>query len=291
MESTELLKKIKKIEIKARGMSKQLFSGQYQSAFKGKGMTFSEVRDYQYGDETRTIDWNVTARFNAPFVKTFEEEREQTVMLVIDISASESFGTINQSKREYIVEVCAVLAFSAIANNDKVGVIFCTSQVEKYIPPRKGKNHILRIIRDLLEFQPENSETNLNSGLIQLTNAVKRRCTAFLVSDFLTTNYFESLKLAKSKHDLIAIKCFDPMETELPKLGLIKMLNPETLEKIWVNTNSLSTRKYYKNWWDELNNNFEIYCKKSGVDQLSLSTADNYATPLMKMFKKRLSKL
>ena len=291
MESTELLKKIKKIEIKARGMSKQLFSGQYQSAFKGKGMTFSEVRDYQYGDETRTIDWNVTARFNAPFVKTFEEEREQTVMLVIDISASESFGTINQSKREYIVEVCAVLAFSAIANNDKVGVIFCTSQVEKYIPPRKGKNHILRIIRDLLEFQPENSETNLNSGLIQLTNAVKRRCTAFLVSDFLTTNYFESLKLAKSKHDLIAIKCFDPMETELPKLGLIKMLNPETLEKIWVNTNSLTTRKFYKNWWDELNNNFEIYCKKSGVDQLSLSTAENYATPLMKMFKKRLSKL
>ena len=272
-------------------MSKQLFSGQYQSAFKGKGMTFSEVRDYQYGDETRTIDWNVTARFNAPFVKTFEEEREQTVMLVIDISASESFGTINQSKREYIVEVCAVLAFSAIANNDKVGVIFCTSQVEKYIPPRKGKNHILRIIRDLLEFQPENSETNLNSGLIQLTNAVKRRCTAFLVSDFLTTNYFESLKLAKSKHDLIAIKCFAPMETELPKLGLIKMLNPETLEKIWVNTNSLTTRKYYKNWWDELNNNFEIYCKKSGVDQLSLSTAENYATPLMKMFKKRLSKL
>lgn len=290
MESAELLKKIKKIEIKARGMSKQLFSGQYHSAFKGKGMTFAEVRDYQYGDETRTIDWNVTARFNAPFVKTFEEEREQTVMLVVDISASESFGTINQSKREYIVEVSAVLAFSAIANNDKVGVIFCTDKVEKYIPPRKGKNHILRIIRDLLEFKPDNSQTNLNSGLIQLTNAVKRRCTAFLVSDFLTTDYFDSLKLAKSKHDLIAIKCFDPMETELPKLGLLRMFNPETSERNWVNTNSSSTRKHYKDWWNELNYNFKLYCKKSGVDQVSLSTADNYAKPLMKMFKKRLSK-
>ncbi len=290
MESTELLKKIKKIEIKARGMSKQLFSGQYSSAFKGKGMTFAEVRDYQYGDETRTIDWNVTARFNAPFVKTFEEEREQTVMLVIDISASESFGTVNCSKREYIVEVCAVLAFSAIANNDKVGVIFCTDKVEKYIPPRKGKNHILRIIRDLLEFEPDNSQTNLNAGLIQLTNAVKRRCTAFLVSDFLTTDYFDSLKLAKSKHDLIAIKCFDPMETELPKLGLLKMFNPETSERNWVNTNSSSTRKHYKSWWNELNYNFELYCKKSGVDKVSLSTAESYATPLMKMFKKRLSR-
>lgn len=290
MESAELLKKIKKIEIKARGMSKQLFSGQYHSAFKGKGMTFAEVRDYQYGDETRTIDWNVTARFNAPFVKTFEEEREQTVMLVVDISASESFGTINQSKREYIVEVSAVLAFSAIANNDKVGVIFCTDKVEKYIPPRKGKNHILRIIRDLLEFKPDNSQTNLNSGLIQLTNAVKRRCTAFLVSDFLTTDYFDSLKLAKSKHDLIAIKCFDPMETELPKLGLLRMFNPETSERNWVNTNSSYTRKHYKDWWNELNYNFKMYCKKSGVDQVSLSTADNYAKPLMKMFKKRLSK-
>lgn len=290
MESAELLKKIKKIEIKARGMSKQLFSGQYHSAFKGKGMTFAEVRDYQYGDETRTIDWNVTARFNAPFVKTFEEEREQTVMLVVDISASESFGTINQSKREYIVEVSAVLAFSAIANNDKVGVIFCTDKVEKYIPPRKGKNHILRIIRDLLEFEPDNSQTNLNSGLIQLTNVVKRRCTAFLVSDFLTTDYFDSLKLAKSKHDLIAIKCFDPMETELPKLGLLRMFNPETSERNWVNTNSSYTRKHYKDWWNELNYNFRMYCKKSGVDQVSLSTADNYAKPLMKMFKKRLSK-
>ena len=290
MESAELLKKIKKIEIKARGMSKQLFSGQYHSAFKGKGMTFAEVRDYQYGDETRTIDWNVTARFNAPFVKTFEEEREQTVMLVVDISASESFGTINQSKREYIVEVSAVLAFSAIANNDKVGVIFCTDKVEKYIPPRKGKNHILRIIRDLLEFKPDNSQTNLNSGLIQLTNAVKRRCTAFLVSDFLTTDYFDSLKLAKSKHDLIAIKCFDPMETELPKLGLLRMFNPETSERNWVNTNSSATRKHYKDWWNNLNDNFKLYCKKSGVDQVSLSTADNYAKPLMKMFKQRLSR-
>ena len=287
MKSTELLKKIKKIEIKARGMSKQLFSGQYQSAFKGKGMTFAEVRDYQYGDETRTIDWNVTARFNAPFVKTFEEEREQTVMLVIDISASESFGTVNQSKREYIVEVCAVLAFSAIANNDKVGVIFCTDKVEKFIPPRKGKNHILRIIRDLLEFEPEHQQTNLNAGLIQLTNAVKRRCTAFLVSDFLTENYFDSLKMAKSKHDLIAIKCFDPMETELPKLGLIRMFDAENKEKKWVNTNSTATRNHYQKWWNDLTDSFELNCKKSGVDKVMLSTNESYTIPLMKMFKKR----
>jgi uncharacterized protein (DUF58 family) len=287
LKSTELLKKIKKIEIKARGMSKQLFSGQYQSAFKGKGMTFAEVRDYQYGDETRTIDWNVTARFNAPFVKTFEEEREQTVMLVIDISASESFGTVNQSKREYIVEVCAVLAFSAIANNDKVGVIFCTDKVEKFIPPRKGKNHILRIIRDLLEFEPEHQQTNLNAGLIQLTNAVKRRCTAFLVSDFLTENYFDSLKMAKSKHDLIAIKCFDPMETELPKLGLIRMFDAENKEKKWVNTNSTATRNHYQKWWNDLTDSFELNCKKSGVDKVMLSTNESYTIPLMKMFKKR----
>ncbi len=287
MKSTELLKKIKKIEIKARGMSKQLFSGQYQSAFKGKGMTFAEVRDYQYGDETRTIDWNVTARFNAPFVKTFEEEREQTVMLVIDISASESFGTVNQSKREYIVEVCAVLAFSAIANNDKVGVIFCTDKVEKFIPPRKGKNHILRIIRDLLEFEPEHQQTNLNAGLIQLTNAVKRRCTAFLVSDFLTENYFDSLKMAKSKHDLIAIKCFDPMETQLPKLGLIRMFDAENKEKKWVNTNSTATRNHYQKWWNDLTDSFELNCKKSGVDKVMLSTNESYTIPLMKMFKKR----
>jgi uncharacterized protein (DUF58 family) len=287
LKSTELLKKIKKIEIKARGMSKQLFSGQYQSAFKGKGMTFAEVRDYQYGDETRTIDWNVTARFNAPFVKTFEEEREQTVMLVIDISASESFGTVNQSKREYIVEVCAVLAFSAIANNDKVGVIFCTDKVEKFIPPRKGKNHILRIIRDLLEFEPEHQQTNLNAGLIQLTNAVKKRCTAFLVSDFLTENYFDSLKMAKSKHDLIAIKCFDPMETQLPKLGLIRMFDAENKEKKWVNTNSTATRNHYQKWWNDLTDSFELNCKKSGVDKVMLSTNESYTIPLMKMFKKR----
>lgn len=287
MNSTELLSKIKKIEIKARGMSKQLFSGQYSSAFKGKGMTFAEVREYQFGDETRTIDWNVTARFNEPFVKTFEEEREQTVMLVIDVSASETFGSTNTSKREYITEVSAVLAFSAISNNDKIGVIFFSDQVEKFIPPRKGRNHILRIIKDLLEFEPEHKGTDLSAGLIHLTNAVKRRCTAFLVSDFLDTDYFNALKMANSKHDLIAIKCFDPIEKNLPKLGLVRMYNPEKETKSWVNTNSSSTRKSYENWWNGMNDQFDEYCKKTGIDKVILNTNEPYASPLMKTFKKR----
>ncbi len=290
MESSELLSKIRKIEIRARGMSKQLFSGHYSSAFKGRGMTFSEVREYNFGDETRTIDWNVTARFNEPFVKTFEEEREQTVMLIIDVSASESFGSINQTKREYITEVCAVLAFSAIANNDKVGVIFCSDQVEKFIPPRKGKNHILRIIRDLLEFEPQNKGTDLNAGLIQLTHGVKRRCTAFLVSDFITEGYFNTLKMAKSKHDIIAIKCFDELEKYLPKIGLVKIYNPETGEKNWVNTNSKSTQQNYNTWWNKISVEFDDYCKKTGIDQVQLNTNENYTTPLMKVFKRRKGK-
>lgn len=290
MESSELLSKIRKIEIRARGMSKQLFSGHYSSAFKGRGMTFSEVREYNFGDETRTIDWNVTARFNEPYVKTFEEEREQTVMFIIDVSASESFGSINQTKREYITEVCAVLAFSAISNNDKVGVIFCSDQVEKFIPPRKGKNHILRIIRDLLEFEPQNKGTDLNAGLIQLTHGVKRRCTAFLVSDFITEGYFNTLKMAKSKHDIIAIKCFDELEKSLPKIGLAKMFNPETGQENWVNTNSKSTQQHYTNWWNALLAEFDDYCKKTGIDQVLLNTNENYTTPLMKVFKRREGK-
>ena len=290
MESIELLSKIRKIEIKARGMSKQLFSGSYSSAFKGRGMTFSEVREYHFGDETRAIDWNVTARFNEPFVKTFEEEREQTVMLIIDVSASESFGTTNQTKREYITEVSAVLAFSAISNNDKVGVIFCSDQVEKFIPPRNGKNHILRIIRDLLEFEPERKGTDLSAGLIQLTHAVKKRSTTFLVSDFITNGYFNSLKMAKSKHDIIAIKCYDPLEAKLPKIGLAKMFNPETGESNWVNTNSKNTRKNYFPWWNKMSQEFDDYCKKTGIDQVILNTSESYTSPLMKVFKRREGK-
>ncbi len=271
-------------------MSKQLFSGHYSSAFKGRGMTFSEVREYNFGDETRTIDWNVTARFNEPFVKTFEEEREQTVMLVIDVSASESFGTTHQTKREYITEVAAVLAFSAITNNDKVGVIFCSDQVEKFIPPRKGKNHILRIIRDLLEFKPLSKGTDLNVGLVQLTHAVKKRSTTFLISDFITTGYFNSLKMAKSKHDLIAIKCFDPLEIELPKIGLAKLFNPETGQRSWVNTNSKNTRKSYANWWKKMTSEFDDCCKKTGIDQVILNTNESYTIPLMRVFKRREGK-
>lgn len=289
MNSVELLSKIKKIEIKARGMSRQLFSGQYSSSFKGKGMTFAEVREYNFGDETRTIDWNVTARFNEPFVKTFEEEREQTVMLLIDVSASESFGTTNQTKREYITELCSVLAFSAISNNDKVGVIFCSDIVEKFIPPKKGKNHILRIIRDLLLFEPSNKQTNLNEALIHLTHSIKRRCTAFLVSDFLSPNYLQMLKMANSKHDVIALKCYDPNEVELPKLGFIQFTDPETKKSKWVNTNSNNARSNYKNWWIQNEEQFINNCKKSGVDTLNLSTEQNYTTALLKIFKRRAS--
>lgn len=289
MNSVELISKIKKIEIKARGMSRQLFSGQYSSSFKGRGMTFAEVREYNFGDETRTIDWNVTARFNEPFVKTFEEEREQTVMLLIDVSASESFGTTNQTKREYITELCSVLAFSAISNNDKVGVIFCSDIVEKFIPPKKGKNHILRIIRDLLLFEPSNKQTNLNEALIHLTNSVKRRCTAFLVSDFLSPDYLQMLKMANSKHDLIALKCYDPHEVELPKLGFVKFTDPETKKSKWVNTNSSSSRKRYKEWWLQNEEQFITNCKKSGVDTLNLSTEENYTAALLKIFKRRAS--
>lgn len=287
MSSKELLSKIRAIEIKARGMSKQLFSGNYASSFKGKGMTFAEVREYQIGDETRIIDWNVTARFNEPFVKTFEEEREQTVMVVFDVSASESFGTLDQNKRAYLTEVCAVLAFSAISNNDKVGVIFCTDVVEKFIPPRKGKNHILRIIKDLLEFEPKHTKTDISAGLKQLTNALKRRSTAFLISDFIDNNYFHALKAAAAKHDLIAINCFDPMEEALPKLGMIKMIDPETKAEKWVNTSSKTTRENYKKWRENYKEIYKEHCKKLGIDNLYLNTSEDYILPLMRVFKKR----
>lgn len=287
MDNKELLSKIRAIEIKARGMSKQLFSGSYSSSFKGKGMTFAEVREYQIGDETRIIDWNVTARFNEPFVKTFEEERELTVMVIFDVSASESFGSINHNKREYLTEVCAVLAFSAITNNDKVGVIFCTDTVEKYIPPRKGRNHILRIIKDLLEFEPQHSKTNIAAGLTQLTNAVKRRCTAFVVSDFIDSNYFNALKMANAKHDLIAIKCYDPLEADLPNIGRIKMKDAETGKYYWVNTSNKIFQKEYKNWWSSLEADFKNNCKKLGIDKIHLNTNQPYTKELLQVFKKR----
>ncbi len=228
METTELLKKVRKIEIKTRGLSNQIFSGEYHTAFKGRGMAFSEVREYMPGDDIRTIDWNVTARFNSPYVKVFEEEREMTVMLIVDMSGSKDFGTKEKMKRELITELCAVLSFSAIQNNDKIGVIFFSDQIELFIPPKKGKSHILRIIRELIEFTPEHKKTNISQALKYLNNVIKKRSIAFLISDFMDTNYEDALKIANRKHDVVGIRIYDKRENELPDIGLIKVQDAET---------------------------------------------------------------
>ena len=242
MEASELLKKVRKIEIKTKGLSNQIFTGEYHSAFKGKGMTFSEVREYQHGDDIRTIDWNVTARFNSPYVKVFEEERELTVMLIVDISASESFGTQIQLKQDMITEICAVLAFSAIQNNDKIGVIFFSNQVEKFIPPKKGKSHILRIIRERLNFEPENKTTDLSVALKFFNNIVKKRSIAFVISDFIDTNFENPLKLAKKRHDVVALKIFDDREKSLPNIGLVKFIDSESGRHQWIDSSDKKVR-------------------------------------------------
>ena len=238
MDTKDLLKKVQEIEIKTRGLTKQVFSGEYHSAFKGKGMAFSEVKDYQFGDDVRNIDWNVTARFNEPFVKVFEEERELTVMLIIDVSGSGDFGTIERSKRELILEVAAVLGFSATINNDKVGAIFVSDQVEKFIPAKKGRSHVLMILRELIDLQPKSKGTNLNEGLKYFRNVIKKRSIAFVLSDFIDDNdYFEGLKIANRKHDMVALRVFDPAERELPKIGIVQLFDAEKGIKKWVNTN------------------------------------------------------
>ncbi|MFT6746708.1 MAG: hypothetical protein ACJAZ2_001052 [Glaciecola sp.] len=287
METKELLKKIKKIEIKARGTSKQLFAGSYHSAFKGVGMEFAEVREYYPGDETRAIDWNVTARFNEPFIKTFEEERELTVMMLVDVSNSSFFGTAQQNKREYMAEVCAVLAFSAIYNNDKVGVVFFTDQVEKYIPPRKGKQHVLRIIRDLLEFEPVNRKTNLSEALSFFTKAVKKKCTAFLISDFLDVGYEKQLRLANRKHDVMAIRVLDKHDNSLPDLGWVALTDAESGESNMTNTSSSRLQKKFTSWRSELEEEYENSLKRSGVDAVNLLTNESYVKNLRKAFKHR----
>src|ERR1044072_7285440 len=236
METTELLKKVRKIEIKTRGLSNQIFSGEYHSAFKGRGMTFSEVREYQPGDDIRAIDWNVTARFNSPFVKVFEEEREMTVMLLVDISGSEAFGTQKQLKQDVITELCAVLAFSSIQNNDKIGVIFFTDKIEKFIPRKKGKSHVLHIIRDLIEFKPEHKRTDIGLALKYLTNVIKKRSIAFIISDFMNEGFSDALKIAGKKHDLVALRIYDRREQELPDIGLIKLADAETGALKWVDS-------------------------------------------------------
>ncbi|MCD4696926.1 MAG: DUF58 domain-containing protein [Bacteroidales bacterium] len=287
METKEIFKKVRKIEIKTRGLSNQIFSGHYHSSFKGKGMAFSEVREYQYGDDIRSIDWNVTARFNHPFVKIFEEERELTVMLLIDVSRSNEFGTKNQVKEEQMTEIAAVLAFSAIQNNDKVGVIFFSDKIEKFIPPKKGTSHILRIIRELIDFKPESQKTKVSEGLRYLTNAIKKRCTAFIISDFMDSGFDNAINIAGRKHDLVALRVFDKREAELPNIGLTRVYNKETDKKMWVDTSSKKVRDNYKKWWQNHEDYLNKLFLKSGVDVAHISTDQDYVKPLVSLFKKR----
>lgn len=286
-EHTDLLKKVRTIEIKSKGLSQQVFAGQYHSAFKGKGMTFSEVREYQYGDDIRAIDWNVTARFNHPYIKVFEEERELTVMLLIDVSGSGDFGTNAQLKRELITEVAAVLSFSAIQNNDKIGVILFSDKVEKFIPPQKGRKHILRIIRELLEFKPQNTGTDISESLRYLTNVIKKRCTAFLISDFRDTSYAKSLQIANNKHDVVAMHVYDRREMSLPKVGLLRMRDNETGRERWVDTSMKSVQEAYAAKWHSHHEMMIDITNKAGVDMVELETGSDYVKPLIKLFKRR----
>ena len=287
METKEIFKKVRKIEIKTRGLSNQIFSGHYHSSFKGKGMAFSEVREYQYGDDIRNIDWNVTARFNHPFVKIFEEERELTVMLLIDVSGSNEFGTRVQLKEELMTEIAAVLAFSAIQNNDKVGVIFFSDKIEKFIPPKKGTTHILRIIRELIDFRPESQKTNVAEGLRYLTNAIKKRCTAFIISDFMDTGFDNAIKIAGRKHDLVALRVYDKREEQLPNIGLTKIYSKETGARKWVDTSSKTVRENYRKWWIQHDGYLNKLFLKSGVDAAHFSTDQDYVKPLVNLFKRR----
>lgn len=286
-ERSELIKKVRKIEIKSRGLTQQVFAGQYHSAFKGKGMTFSEVREYQYGDDIRAIDWNVTARFNHPYIKVHEEERELTVMLLIDVSGSGDYGTRKQLKKDLITEVAAVLSFSAIDNNDKIGVILFSDHVEKFIPPQKGRKHILRIISELLEFTPQNSGTDISESLRYLTNAIKKRCTAFLISDFRDTGYARSLQIANNKHDIVALHVSDRRERELPRVGLIRVKDNETGRERWIDTGMKRVREEYAMQWQSHQEMMNDIFKKSGVDVVNLETGSDYVKPLIKLFKRR----
>lgn len=287
MRTNDLLKKVRKIEIKARGLSQNIFAGEYHTAFKGRGMTFAEVRDYQVGDDVRSIDWNVTARFGKPYVKIFEEERELTVMLLVDVSGSLNFGTTNQTKKDIITEIAATLAFSTIQNNDKVGVIFFSDKVEKFIPPKKGRKHVLQIIRELLVFEPESNQTNIANALIHFTNAIKKRSTAFIISDFMDDDFSRALMIANRKHEIAALQIYDVREAELPNVGLIKLKDAETGERIWIDTTDKRMLTSYKHYWNERQLNLQKNFKQAGVDSVSISTNDNYAKALVKLFKLR----
>lgn len=290
---SELLKKVRKIEIKTKSLSHQIFAGEYHSAFKGRGMAFSEVREYQFGDDVRNMDWNVTARLRAPYVKVFEEEREMTVVLLVDVSSSGIFGTTSKTKRELLAEIAAVLSFSASANNDKVGALFFSSKVEKFIPPKKGRSHLLRIIRELLEFQPQTTGTNISEALRFLTNAIKRKCTAFLLSDLMDVdsqsrpNYEEALKVAVNRHDLGVINIYDPREREFPDVGLVRVKDAETGEEMWVDTSSKAVREYYNNWSVGVFRQSKALFNKFKVDSVSISTDQDYVKGLITFFKQR----
>ena len=293
LSANDLLKKVRKIEIKTRALSHQIFAGEYHSAFKGRGMAFSEVREYQYGDDVRNMDWNVTARLRAPYVKVFEEERELTVVLRVDVSRSRLFGTVGTSRKDMLAEIAAVLSFSAILNNDKVGALFFSEKVEKFIPPKKGRSHLLHIIREIIEFEPTTDGTDISEALRYLTNAIKKKCTAFLLSDMLDVNgdgsprYEEALKVAVNRHDLSVIEVYDPRERSIPDVGLIHIKDSETGQAAWVNTSDKKMRKAYEDWFRALEQTADRLFMKYKVDKVSIALNDDYVKGLMTLFKNR----
>ncbi len=288
METSELLSQVRKIEIKTRGLSNNIFAGEYHSAFKGRGMAFSEVREYQYGDDVRDIDWNVTARFGKPYVKVFEEERELTVILMVDVSGSLDFGTVGSTKRQVVTEIAATLAFSAIENNDKIGVIFFSDRIEKFIPPKKGRKHILLIIRELLSLEPQSERTDIGQAVEFMTNAIKKRCTVFLLSDFYNHKDFQQqLTIANRRHDVVAIQVYDQRMTELPQVGLIKLRDAETGEDVYVDTSSSAVRRTHREWWIQHQASLSTTFTKSNVDNISVRTDEDYVKSLMNLFRRR----
>lgn len=291
MDANELLKKVRKIEIKSRGLSQNVFAGEYHTAFKGRGMTFSEVREYMPGDDVRDIDWNVTARHNKPYVKVYEEERELTVMLMIDVSGSREFGATGPEKKEIMAEIAATLAFSSIQNNDKVGVIFFSDKIEKFIPPKKGRKHILLIIREIIDFEPQNNLTNIDVALQFLTSAIKKRCTSFLLSDFIDDHdYSKSLTIANRKHDVAAIQVYDERDAKIPDIGLVRLRDLETGGDLWIDTSSRSVRREYEKHWYFRQQTLRDFTTKSGVDLISVRTDEDFVKGLLGLFRRRGSR-
>ena len=288
----DILKRVRKIEIKTRGLSNEIFAGKYHTAFRGRGMSFSEVREYRAGDDVRDIDWNVTARSSKPYIKVYEEERELTMMLLVDVSASRSFGSTSHTKKNVITEIAAVLAFSAAQNNDKVGCIFFSDKIEKFIPPKKGKSHILMIIRELLQFKPESNSTALSEAVRYLTNVNKKRCTTFILSDFINSRADrqaaeDALKIATGKHDLVGIRVWDPREAELPDVGIVELEDSETGRKVWVDTSSRRVREHYATSWQEREQQIEELLRRNRIDSVKISTDEDYVSSLIKLFKQR----